>query len=71
MYKVNVDKLDGRIKEKHYTNTSFSHDVLHISRETWRSYRTHPEKMPYSIIEIAAATLCDTPQDFMSIFFTS
>lgn len=69
MYEINVNKIIGRLAEKHITKQKLA-ETLGVSQPTLRRYFQIPGSMPYAVIAGIAEMVCDTPEDALDIFFS-
>lgn len=67
MFKININKVKGKMAEKGFNNTSLAKEIS-ISRNTLSSYLNNPEKTPYYILAKLAECLCDTEKEATEIF---
>ena len=68
MFKVNVNKIYGKMAEKELTRSELA-SRLGITVVTLRTYFEEPERMPYRIVDQMAEELCDTYTEAKDIFF--
>ena len=68
MYRIDTNKLRGKMAEKGYNISSLSLK-LGVARPTLSSYFSKPEKTPYHILSQMAALLCDSDEESQTIFF--
>lgn len=68
LYKIDVNKLQGKRVEKGYNLTSFA-DAIGVSRVTLHKYLDEPDKIPYSALTKMACILCDNELELQTIFF--
>jgi len=68
VFHINIDKLNGKLVEKHVTKAALC-KILGISGPTLKRYFDNPNCMPYQVIVGIAEVICDTASEAQDIFF--